>query len=33
MLIKNRNMRLRPVSVLVLIRGDVEYPAKLGRRP
>ena len=33
MLIKNRNMRLRPARSLGLDKGNLEYPARLGRRP
>gem|GEM_PF-2387783 len=33
MLIKNRNMRLRPASPLGIIKDAIEHPAKLGRRP
>ena len=33
MLIKNRNMRLRPASPLDIIKDAIEHPAKLGRRP
>ena len=33
MLIKNRNMRLRPAIPIGIIKDAIEHSAKLGRRP